>query len=131
MLYSFSISRDKAKWEVHSFNTRDLHWKLLKPRGESPLPRYGCTATTMGDKIVIIGGHFSIGAAIKQHQQDVVVYNITTNSWEAVEMVGDQIPDARSSHSATPVSDNEIIVLGGRAEISYYRDAWKLTVVTP
>ncbi len=41
---------------MHTFHLEDNQWQLLEVRGQVPRLEHGCTATGVGDRIVVIGG---------------------------------------------------------------------------
>lgn len=82
-----------------------------KQKGDIPAPRFGHTATYLGNNTVVIFGG-AIGDAGKYNiTDDVYLYDLTQNKWK--ELVTENTPTARAAHAATCVDDQQLVIYGG------------------
>ena len=93
--------------------TRTLH----RLAGEVPVDREDCTLNHMGSKIMVYYG----GTFKGDHEGGLSVVNTETMTWEAVVSSGKQVP-GRSSHSATAVNKNKLVVFGGHRKGAFFND---------
>jgi N-acetylneuraminic acid mutarotase len=86
-----------------------MSWTKVAAKGDIPTGRHSASATTVGDKVYIIGG-------TKKNETFPDVYAIDKASWTWTKLTttGDK-PPASWGHSATVVNDTQIWVFGGEA----------------
>ncbi|KJP86347.1 hypothetical protein AK88_03980 [Plasmodium fragile] len=82
-----------------------------KQKGEIPAPRFGHTATYLGNnKVAVFGG--AIGDAGKYNiTDDVYMYDLSQNKWKKI--VTENTPSARAAHAAACVDEQQLVIYGG------------------
>ncbi|CAA9989480.1 protein phosphatase containing kelch-like domains, putative [Plasmodium knowlesi strain H] len=82
-----------------------------KQKGEIPAPRFGHTATYLGNsKVAIFGG--AIGDAGKYNiTDDIYIYDLSQNKWKKI--VTENTPSARAAHAAACVDEQQLVIYGG------------------
>lgn len=98
---------------------KQLIWIKLKVGESAPSARLGHTLVDMGNSVYILYGGIDAnskmeGKIIPNNQ----VYKLTIKGkgecvWTLVDCEGEEIPQARTNHSATKLSGNEMFVFGG------------------
>ncbi|EUD69258.1 protein phosphatase [Plasmodium inui San Antonio 1] len=82
-----------------------------KQKGEIPAPRFGHTATYLGNnKVAVFGG--AIGDAGKYNiTDDIYIYDLSQNKWKKI--VTENTPSARAAHAAACVDEQQLVIYGG------------------
>ncbi|CDO67125.1 protein phosphatase containing kelch-like domains, putative [Plasmodium reichenowi] len=82
-----------------------------KQKGDIPAPRFGHTATYIGNnKVAIFGG--AIGDAGKYNiTDDIYLYDLTQNKWK--KLITENTPSARAAHAAACVDEQQLVIYGG------------------
>ncbi|CAD2100999.1 protein phosphatase containing kelch-like domains, putative [Plasmodium vinckei lentum] len=82
-----------------------------KQKGDIPVPRFGHTATYLGNnKVAIFGG--AIGDAGKYNiTDDIYLYDLTQNKWK--KLITENTPTARAAHAAACVDEQQLVIYGG------------------
>ncbi|CAG9473632.1 protein phosphatase containing kelch-like domains, putative [Plasmodium vivax] len=82
-----------------------------KQKGEIPAPRFGHTATYLGNnKVAVFGG--AIGDAGKYNiTDDIYIYDLTQNKWKKI--ATENTPSARAAHAAACVDEQQLVIYGG------------------
>lgn len=76
-------------------------------------PRWGHSATPLRDgRVLVAGGVFTTGCCQKTALSSTEFYNPLSNTWTR----GPQMRTARYSHTATPLDDGKVLVLGGNGD---------------
>ena len=99
----------------------DPQWTTVATTN-APTPRYGHSASVVGDKMYVFGGERS-GTVFK----DLFAYDFATATWEYVQ--ASNSPSPRYDHAAA-VSGSTLIVSGGRSNDKILSDAWALDLNT-
>mmetsp|Transcript_31989 Transcript_31989/g.55136 ORF Transcript_31989/g.55136 Transcript_31989/m.55136 type:complete len:500 (-) Transcript_31989:91-1590(-) len=95
--YKYDFSTNAWESITDSLGSND-HW---------PKPRYRTSASVVGDKMVIFGGHD--GA---RQLNDFYAWHFDTNTWHAIECTGPQSPVPRDSHVSVSYKDS-LFIFGG------------------
>lgn len=104
---------EARKNDTRIFNTETRRWLTdLKLTGRQPEPRSFHTATTVGDRVVVLGGR----GVKDQHFSDFHIFDTSSQQWLQPSVVGDSLP-ARGVHTATLVSDH-LVLFGGSSGFS-------------
>ncbi|GAW82424.1 protein phosphatase containing kelch-like domains [Plasmodium gonderi] len=82
-----------------------------KQKGDIPAPRFGHTATYLGNnKVAIFGG--AIGDAGKYNiTDDIYIYDLSQNKWKKLST--ENTPSARAAHAAACVDEQQLVIYGG------------------
>ncbi|CRG94858.1 protein phosphatase containing kelch-like domains, putative [Plasmodium gallinaceum] len=82
-----------------------------KQKGDIPAPRFGHTATYLGNnKVAIFGG--AVGDAGKYNiTDDIYIYDLTQNKWK--KLLTENTPTARAAHAAACVDEQQLVIYGG------------------
>lgn len=88
----------------------EMRWKSIDTAGDRPPPLTFATAVCVsgGKKLVIYGGNGADGPV-----SDVYMLDLTSLVWRLLPSAG--APAKRSSHTATQIRDNLMVVFGGRS----------------
>ncbi|KAI8994784.1 hypothetical protein BDB01DRAFT_846788 [Pilobolus umbonatus] len=98
--------------ELHYLDLLQMKWETVEnPIGKTPSKRYGHSATSWKDTIIIFGGCNEF----QEYCSDIHIYNIKTMTWYQPTIKGDVSP--RYLHTAT-VYANKLYVYGGFAKSS-------------
>ncbi|CRH01263.1 protein phosphatase containing kelch-like domains, putative [Plasmodium relictum] len=82
-----------------------------KQKGDIPAPRFGHTATYLGNnKVAIFGG--AVGDAGKYNiTDDIYIYDLIQNKWK--KLLTENTPTARAAHAAACVDEQQLVIYGG------------------
>ena len=113
---------------IHCLDLHSWIWTKLSPRGNPCSKRSGASSWAHKGKIYYFGGHHD-----KTANNQVVSYNISTNSWEWPNARGD-IPSPRSYPLIT-ISDDTVFLFGGdivndENSFNIYNDLYILDMTT-
>lgn len=128
---------DKNSNSAYVLDLNTLYWKKLSPKGIPPLKVDKLGAWIHGGKVYLFGGfgpppppssddlplyvshlvdpstaHWG-QLRVRGWTNQLVVYDIATNSWEWPSVVGD-IPSPRAAHACSVNSQGDAFVFGGR-----------------
>lgn len=96
--------------DFHRYDFQQNSWKpvtdSLGTNESWPKPRYRTTATVVGDKMLVFGGHD--GA---RQLNDFYAWSFTNETWTEIETLGSP-PSARDSHVAVSYK-NSLFIFGG------------------
>ncbi|CAK9275861.1 unnamed protein product [Sphagnum jensenii] len=104
-------------------DTENQEWSNESFLGHCPSPRSLHTATCVGDKIVVFGGHEDNSA-----KNDVYILDTVTHRWTKPKVFGTP-PSPRCAHSAVLIDGERILIYGGRDSMAK-GDIWFLEVNT-
>ena len=93
-------------------------WEQLTPSGGPPA-RYGHTAVSAGDKMLVFGGDDG------GYKNDLWEYSMKNNTWEQLKHTG-ALPPARSDHTAVSAGD-KMLVFGGW-DGKEHNDLWEYDI---
>eukprot|EP00850_Spirogloea_muscicola_P016538 SM000135S26982 [mRNA] locus=s135:38563:48888:+ [translate_table: standard] len=122
VLAGFATTEAETLGDVLELDTVKKVWGVPQIDGSAPSPRSSHSATAVGTKIYVIGGHGKGGPL-----NDVYVLDTEKRSWSKPRVLG-QPPTARCAHSAVAVGDR-IAVYGGYSDKTE-NDLWFLEVST-
>eukprot|EP00850_Spirogloea_muscicola_P006229 SM000029S10524 [mRNA] locus=s29:650901:657901:+ [translate_table: standard] len=122
VLGGFATTEAETLGDVLELDTVKKVWGVPQIDGSAPSPRSSHSATAVGTKIYVIGGHGKGGPL-----NDVYVLDTEKRSWSKPRVLG-QPPTARCAHSAMAVGDR-IAVYGGYSDKAE-NDLWFLEVST-
>lgn len=114
---------------VSIFNVPKAEWKHLSPvegREPSVRPRSMHTSVRWGDRIVIFGGAFDLGA---EPTNQLCHFDLLSGALSVVQQSG-PIPSARYGHSTVIVGSDMVIFGGTDASSTLLGDVWSLSLVT-
>ncbi|KAG6496067.1 hypothetical protein ZIOFF_043915 [Zingiber officinale] len=104
-----TMTWSRTKKSALKFNCGFVVWQL-EVKGSTPGVRAGHAAVSIGTKAYIIGG-----VGDKQYYSDVWVLDTISSSWAQLDILGDQQPQGRFSHSAVDINA-DIAIFGGCGE---------------
>ncbi|KAM4723457.1 kelch domain-containing protein 2 [Anableps anableps] len=107
---------DKCSNALYIFSPEYELWYQPIVEGVKPLPRFGHSATLLGQKLVIFGGQMSAA-----YLNDLHVLDLGLMEYTAVKCAN-MPPLPRGFHVAAPVLDNRILVSGGCSAIGALQD---------
>ena len=109
-MYVFAGYDGLYRNDFHRYDFKNNCWKTVTDSlgtNESwPKPRYRTTATIIGDKMMVFGGHD--GA---RQLNDFYAWSFTNETWNEIETIGNP-PSARDSHVAVSYK-NSLFIFGG------------------
>ena len=109
-MYVFAGYDGLYRNDFHRYDFKNNCWKTVTDSlgtNESwPKPRYRTTATIIGDKMMVFGGHD--GA---RQLNDFYAWSFTNETWSEIETIGNP-PSARDSHVAVSYK-NSLFIFGG------------------
>ena len=109
-MYVFAGYDGLYRNDFHRYDFQMNSWKTVTDSlgsNESwPKPRYRTTATVVGDKMMVFGGHD--GA---RQLNDFYAWSFTNETWSEIETIGSP-PSARDSHVAVSYK-NSLFIFGG------------------
>ena len=112
----YSASAESSAWhaDVWILNTRTLTWKRAPGAGAVMSPRQGHSATVVGDRILVFGGHSDAGLAPNALLAMRVDPDVRSgkHAWAIVPTAGGA-PGARHGHGAALLAGRYYIVFGG------------------
>ncbi|MEQ2220543.1 hypothetical protein ILYODFUR_006493 [Ilyodon furcidens] len=91
-------------------------WYQPIVEGDKPLPRFGHSATLLGQKLIIFGGRKTAA-----YLNDLHVLDLGLMEYTAVKYAN-MPPLPRGFHAAAPVLDNRILISGGCSAIGALQD---------
>jgi hypothetical protein len=105
---------------MHVFHLEDNRWELLEVRGQVPALEHGCTATAVGERLVVLGGHSVTHTSLSRSRTSLLrpeadptgwvhSFDTKTGLWSK-QPVESAFP--RKGHSATLVGTS-IYIYGG------------------
>ncbi|CAM6000279.1 unnamed protein product, partial [Sphagnum balticum] len=123
-----TTTHDKGSGNIEEINGEELdtenqEWSNESFLGHCPSPRSLHTATCVGDKIVVFGGHEDNSA-----KNDVYILDTVTHRWAKPKVFGTP-PSPRCAHSAVLIDGERILIYGGRDSMAK-GDIWFLEVNT-
>ena len=104
---------------------RSGRWVTQQARGKAPARRKGHSLTLLGpasaQQLVVFGGWGGDGPLPNM----LKAYMVATSTWEVLPLAGTP-PSARWAHSATAVSPDRMLVIGGEGVLpgQYYNDVY-------
>ncbi|XP_032404086.1 kelch domain-containing protein 2 isoform X1 [Xiphophorus hellerii] len=107
---------DKCSNALYIFNPEYELWYQPIVEGDKPLPRFGHSATLLGQKLVIFGGQMTAA-----YLNDLHVLDLGLMEYTAVKCAN-RPPLPRGFHAAAPVLGNRILISGGRSAIGPLQD---------
>jgi dynein heavy chain len=124
--------------DVWHFSLEDAAWTQVKAEGPCPEPRGHCSATRVGDRVLIFGGYGGNGQAYNDLWALHIGQAGAPHRWEQLtESVQGTGPVPRFDHSAFvfPVTPNsasydKLVVMGGRDLSQMYSDSHVLDLHT-
>ena len=83
--------------------------------GDVPAPRFGHTATLVGDKRIILFGGATGDTGRYTITADTYALDLETRNWKKLvpEQTGAQPPSARAAHAAACVDQYQLVIYGG------------------
>ena len=97
-----------GKNDLWEYSTKKNTWKQLEPRGRLPAGRYGHTAVSVGDKMLVCGGQKSDGKIAT----DLWEYSMKRNTWK-------QLKDLSFAHFLENGGFRHTAVLAGDKMLVY------------
>jgi len=101
--------------DLHIFDTESFSWSKIDTHGTQPSPRaaFGMAVVSSPDnnstqRIVVIGGRDT-----SQRVYDIHILEVASLTWFQPLLVRGTVPQPRSFHTCTAVSNNKIILFGG------------------
>ncbi|KAJ6661289.1 hypothetical protein lerEdw1_015426 [Lerista edwardsae] len=113
-----SLETGACSNELYIFNPEYEIWYQPITEGEKPLPRFGHSATLLRNKLIIFGGQRT-----SRYLNDTHILDLGFMEYTAVPFQSGH-PSARSLHAAVPVSDQKVLVSGGRNAKGAFWDAF-------
>ncbi|XP_066480080.1 uncharacterized protein [Tiliqua scincoides] len=113
-----SLDAGACSNELYIFNPEHEIWYQPIVEGEKPLPRFGHSATLLRNKLIIFGGQRTSRYLNDTHILDLGFMEYTSVPFQSGH------PSARSLHAAVPVSDQKVLISGGRNAKGAFRDAF-------
>ncbi|XP_054894430.1 RING finger protein B [Poeciliopsis prolifica] len=107
---------DKCSNALYIFSPEYEIWYQPIVEGDKPLPRFGHSATLLGQKLVIFGGQMTAA-----YFNDLHVLDLGLMEYTAVKCAN-MPPLPRGFHAAAPVLDNRILISGGCSAIGALQD---------
>ncbi|XP_066428491.1 uncharacterized protein [Eleutherodactylus coqui] len=107
---------------LYIFNPEYKIWYQPIVEGERPLPRYGHSATLLGNKLVLFGGRRSPSPV---YLNDIHILDLGYMEYTAVFYPSlSERPSARCFHAAMQVSEYKLLIHGGCCGSGYLTDAF-------
>ncbi len=104
------------------FRFADDRWEIIHPENDPPPPRRDHRAWLRGENMLVYGGLGESGPL-----DDLWQYDPAANTWTELPIQGSMRPLPRRGHSATPLPDGSVLILGGINELGLpLRDIWRL-----
>jgi len=107
--------------DVWSYSPFGDKWTQLMPAGDKPIPRWGHSASVVGENMYIFGGTNAAGQTLN----DLWAFNFPYGVWQKLSP-GGTIPGTRYAHSQVTIGD-AVYLYGGSSFSSTYRDLWVFT----
>ncbi|KAM4690550.1 uncharacterized protein WCC33_017951 [Rhinophrynus dorsalis] len=107
---------------LYIFNPEYKIWYQPIVEGERPLPRFGHSATLMGNRVVIFGGRRSPSPV---YLNDLHILDLGYMEYTAVTVSAmSEKPSARCFHAAVRVSDHKMLIHGGCSLLGSLKDSF-------
>eukprot|EP01089_Gocevia_fonbrunei_P014126 TRINITY_DN3803_c0_g1_i3.p1 TRINITY_DN3803_c0_g1~~TRINITY_DN3803_c0_g1_i3.p1 ORF type:complete len:327 (-),score=67.01 TRINITY_DN3803_c0_g1_i3:46-1026(-) len=115
--------------DLWTYHLDENKWSELKPKGDNPLTRSHASVVVSEDQknIYIIAGAKCFGANCLLN--DVVRYNVETNTYHQVEVTGTK-PIQRTGHSTVVIGDSFYLFGGCDWDGKYVNDFWRFDFAT-
>ncbi|KAM4663505.1 uncharacterized protein O3C94_011759 [Discoglossus pictus] len=111
---------------LYIFNPEYKIWYQPIAEGERPLPRFGHTATLLGNRVVIFGGRRSPSPV---YLNDLCILDLGYMEFMPVPATGNK-PSPRCFHAAVRVDDNKLLIHGGCSTQGSLKDAFIFNIDT-
>ena len=95
-------------------------WEPIKIKGESPPPRYGHSASVVGDKMLIFGGKSFENVNLN----DLWYLDLKKFTWSVINPVSKSKPLGRLFHASILLNSNRLLIHGGWNGDDVYADGW-------
>jgi len=101
---------DNRGWNSHLYvlNTSSLTWSQPETKGRAPTPRAAQAAAKLGNIAYVFGGRF-----MEQRRNDLHSLNMDTLEWSGSIPATGNVPEGRTWHSFSAVSDRHLFLYGG------------------
>jgi N-acetylneuraminic acid mutarotase len=83
-------------------------FNIIENKGEIPTARWGHTGTLINNSIIIFGGWDGENVL-----NDLYVFNLEKGEWNKIHNDNDICPSSRAGHTASLISNNEILIFAG------------------
>lgn len=101
---------DNRGWNSHLFvlDTSNLTWSQPKAKGRAPTPRAAQAAAKLGNVAYIFGGRY-----LERRRNDLHALDMDTLEWSDSIPTTGNVPEGRTWHSLSAVSDKHLFLYGG------------------
>ncbi|CAH3046793.1 unnamed protein product [Porites evermanni] len=101
---------DNTGWNSHLFvlDTSSLTWIQPKTKGRPPSPRAAQASAQIANMAYLFGGRY-----MERRRNDLHSLNMDTLEWSGSISTMGNVPQGRSWHSLSPVSDKHLFLYGG------------------
>ncbi|XP_027049639.1 kelch domain-containing protein 2-like [Pocillopora damicornis] len=101
---------DIRGWNSHMFvlDTERLTWSQPQTKGRAPTPRAAQAAAKLGNIAYIFGGRY-----MEQRRNDLHAFDMDSMEWSGSIPTTGKVPDGRTWHSLSAVSDKHLFLYGG------------------
>ena len=148
-------------WLLLFVRSDEISWRLIHPRIRSsskfsqkyefhPTPRKGASAVNIAGKIYVFGGFAELPTCETkdnidkencdelsfEYSNELWKFDPLDSTWELLKAENGIRPEGREQHSAAVLSDNRMLIFGGRKDLessyngtsslAYFSDAWLL-----
>jgi len=113
--------------ELHVYHIQESRWSQVQP-AERPPAMAGHSATVHGEAMVVFGGlHKQRSIGHYTSSSDVWTFNLELQTWEKIEIEGDEKPSPRYGQSQIYLDQHHLLVLGGcGGPNNEFTDIWLL-----
>lgn len=114
---------------ISVFNITKGEWKVLDvgDRAPSVQPRAMHTAVRWGDRFVMFGGSFDLGA---EPTNQLCQFDLLSGALSLIPRLSDALPCPRYGHSAVVVGTDMVVFGGTSAAGSLLEDVWAMSLTT-
>jgi len=116
-LLAFGGKSNGYRNDLWAFNIEHQTWHKIEPKGKLPDPRYGHTATLLGNRMYIFGGYDNNASACN----DLWEFSLDNFAWTKVEIASER-PPSRFSHVAALLEESVLVIHGGLGDKGEARD---------